>query len=613
MMEKFSGLRWLLLKNAFLVLLALFTVPALTWCFSQYVLTQEKTQLLPPGTGSLVLEDQRGKTLVRLDSVADICTLQEAELAGFRETLCPRYKKVWQFAHARTVAWWTLIGGVVLLLLIVLLSALAFVNRSLRLASFVAGRQLMTFASVASIIMQGVMCVWLIFWAAKYFLHVRPIQIVFIIGFAVIIGVAIAVREIFRKPEMNSEFEGELIPKNSAPQLWHRIRQMAAQLRTAPPEHLIAGIDDNFFVTEAPMTVQGKKLQGRKLFVSIPLLRQLAKPEADAVLAHELAHFAGGDTCDTTQLWPRLMQYDIYLANIRQARIACFVWPFMVFYRLIFELALARNSREREYRADSTAARLVSSLAISRALVKIGAYATYRAEMEDKLFGHNKKLDETLGIAARVAEGIIPWTQSPEFGETMSHAHISHPFDSHPPLQERMKNVACEIPQQQFAEIVASQPLTTWVEEISDAAELEARLWSTYEKEFAQSHEENLAYRYDPTNASERELVLKYFPPQRFALAHGRWIEINCETIVSSEGEVFYYDSIKDIGIKDGNCLVVALTERGVVFGKKVKISLKGVEQLPVFQEAVGRYWFRHQAMCDYIQWREEQKNRDKA
>ncbi|GHT98686.1 hypothetical protein AGMMS49960_02260 [Betaproteobacteria bacterium] len=69
-------LRRLLLKNAFLVLLALFAVPTLAWCFSQYVLTREMTQFLPPGAESLVLENQEGETVARLDSIAAICVCQ---------------------------------------------------------------------------------------------------------------------------------------------------------------------------------------------------------------------------------------------------------------------------------------------------------------------------------------------------------------------------------------------------------------------------------------------------------------------------------------------------------------------------------------------------------
>jgi hypothetical protein len=288
------------------------------------------------------------------------------------------------------------------------------------------------------------------------------------------------------------------------------------------------------------------------------------------------------------------------VSNIREAGIAWLVWPFMDFYRLVFELALARDSRTREHRADSTAAKLVSAEAIARSLVKIGAYAAYRSRTESELFEQRDKLDENLGIAARIAQGLRPWATSPAFTEEMTDAHIPHPFDSHPPLDERMRGVACVIPPENFAALVTVTPTATWAEEIQDAEALEARLWSGYEKEFARAHEINLAYRYDPTKADERELVLKYFPPEQFKTKKGN-IEINCEAIVPPNGEAIVYDAIKEMSFQQpsfrSNYLQVTLHEKGTLTHKKVKISLAGLENEVFFQMILQRYWSRHDAM----------------
>ena len=59
---------------------------------------------------------------------------------------------------------------------------------------------------------------------------------------------------------------------------------------------MIAGIDDQFFVTEHPVTIQHADWKGRTLFVSLSLLRTMPEDETRAALAHELAHFSGNDT-----------------------------------------------------------------------------------------------------------------------------------------------------------------------------------------------------------------------------------------------------------------------------------------------------------------------------
>ena len=592
------ALRGIFLKNGVLVLLALFVIPALTLWFSLHVLQQESAQIFL-GRESVRLEHPGGATTI-VFSLSDICALP-AQFGEIREQGCPRYSGVWQFDRARVVALWTLIGGAVFLAVIALLGRLAFVNRRLRLTSFTIGRRIMTLAATATVILQGAMGVWLSFWLTAYFAHRYYPKLILIVGLVALVGAFMIVREIFRKAEPNDAIEGELIDEAAAPRLWQRIRQMAGELRITPPRYLIAGIDTNFFVTEAPLSVQGQKLAGRKLFVSIPLLRQLETPEADAVLAHELAHFAGGDTQDSAQLGPQLMQYDLYLNNIRAAGVAWLVWPFMDFYRLIFELALARDSRAREYQADSTAAKLVSAAAIARSLVKIAAYATYRAYTESELFNQRDKLNETLGIAERITQGLRPWATSPSFIEAMTDAKIPHPFDSHPPLDERMRGVSCVILPEHFSRLVTTTPTTTWAEEIQDAASVEARLWAGYEKEFAATHEHSLAYRYDPSNPDERELVLKYFPPEAFAVKKGT-IEINCDGIVTQNGELIAYNAIKDMRLQHanfrGDYLYVTLHEKGALLNKTVKISLAGLKGEPQFFQAVlSHYWSRHSAM----------------
>ncbi|MES2948033.1 MAG: M48 family metallopeptidase [Pseudomonadota bacterium] len=387
-----------------------------------------------------------------------------------------------------------------------------------------------------------------------------------------------------------------------APLLWRRIRHMAARLKIAPPDHLVAGIDTNFFVTEAPLTVGQQQLKGRSLFVSIPLLRVLSMQEADAVLGHELAHFRGGDTRASAQLGPKLQQYDHYVHGMREGGFTVVVYHFMQLYRMVFQMALSRDSREREFRADRTAAKLVSAQAISQSLVKIAAYDNYRSNTERSLYARDDKLDSTLGIAATVAQGLRPYAASIDFVDDMRTAHIPHPFDSHPPLAQRMQRVGHPLDPDDYGAIVLEVPKTTWADEITTADAIEQRLWSAYEQQFAQNHEHALAYRYEPANEQERELVLKYFPPVVFRLKKGATVEVNYSGIEPSGGEpMVEWDSVKALQYNAssfGDSLAITLHEKGLMGAKTTSVKLPGLgKQKDQFNAVVGHYWHRHQVM----------------
>src|SRR6185295_11200706 len=136
-----------------------------------------------------------------------------------------------------------------------------------------------------------------------------------------------------------------LVAEADAPALWAHLRRCAAHLNTAPPDNVVAGIDVNFFVTEAPLKVRERTVTGRSLYVSLPLLRLLDRPEADAVLVHELAHLRGGDTASSARLGPKLVDFDHYCGLMLQGGATIVVFHVMHLYRLIFELALRRDSR----------------------------------------------------------------------------------------------------------------------------------------------------------------------------------------------------------------------------------------------------------------------------
>lgn len=592
-----------LVRVFLLTLASLFAVPAATLVFTEHARRTEDASFLEQ-VEARAADRPDATAFYRSHPLSSACTADGPEERTFHERACPTWGFRWQFHWAERLAVGTLAFGAALLLAALGLGALAFVNRGLRVASFVFGWRLMTVSSALEVLAQGAMVTWLAFWVTAYFWERVSVKLVAIAGIVAAAAVALAVWTIFRRLADTFEIEGEPLAEADAPRLWTRVRELAARLGTAPPDRIVAGIDANFFVTESPAVVAGASVSGRTLFVSIPLLRVLETDEADAVLAHELAHLGGGDTGSSAALGPKLQQFDAYTWKMRTGGLTIVVHWLLRLYRTIFEFALARDSRERETLADRTAARATSAGAIARSLVKIAAYASYRGAVERRLFEHDREHVGRLGIAGAIAAGLVPYARSPEFLEAMETAAVPHPFDRHPRLADRMRAVQHVLEPSAWGETVTRAPTSTWADDIATAEAIEERLWGAYEERFAADHDLSLAYRYEPATEAERALVLRHFPPLDFALGPDERIGVDIEGIRTSGGEPapVRWDEIKAISFEDGRfspALVVTHHEKKLLVPKSSRFKLKGLDKAErePLRAAVGRYWHRHQAM----------------
>lgn len=605
-----SALRKDLLKIFVTALLALFLLPLLSYFFIQHVSARWDADFVAAmqrsfdqgGANRLSADDrQRSLAILRAVPPSRVCDSKESELAAYREGVCTDYSRFWQFNMARKVSLACLLGGAFTLLASLALGALAFVNRRAQYLSFLLGWRLLTLVSALEVVAQSALAVWLSFWLTAYFFELYSVKLILLVAIAAAVAVFVAVQAIFKRPPQETGMDGVVLGSKDAPVLWEHLRRLAKQLDTRMPDQIVAGIDSNFFVTEAPLVVGERRLSGRSLYVSLPLLRQLDRTEADAVLVHELAHLRGGDAASSAALGPLLVRYDQYCAVVASG-FAFLAFYLMRMYRVIFEFALRRDSRAREFLADRTAAELVSGEAIGRALIKVVAYARFRAEIEGKLFAQEQQLGASLGIAERVAAGLAPYAMSEYFLDAMRSASMPHPFDSHPPLVERMNNVGYQVSEVEFGRIAADQPAHTWVNFVEAAEAIEQALWAAYEQGFAAVHEQSLAYRMEPANEAELAIVLKYFPPLEFALHGGKRIVINhAGLVLPGKEEVLSWDSVNNLKYEDGiggDVLQIVHPEKGWLGAKTSKIKLPGIrKQRDGFKGAIGHYWQRHQIM----------------
>ncbi len=598
-------------------LLALFAIPLITLAFLLYAVPDldakattsmleqiDKSTSLPPAVRS----DLRNTVISYPPSA--VCAGAGANVGvdpEYREVMCPVYSTSWHFWIARKVAFATVALGVITFAIIFALGALAFSNRKVQLKSFLSGWKLLIGVSAIEVIVQSAIAIWLSYWVLAYVFHIVAIKLVLIVLFVAAFAVFHVIRTIFRRPPEAAPLDCELILEDDAPKLWMHVRAMAKILKTLPPKQIVGGIDANFFVTEAPLSIKSSEtvqsLTGRTLFVSLPLLRVLNRAEADAVLAHELSHFRGGDTANSAVLGPSQIRYDHYMFSMYAGAGTRPVFHVLSLYRLIFQIALGRESRRREFKADSSAAKLVSPQAIVQALVKLSAYSRYQHQIESNIFGKREKQSNELGISSLIGSGLQTYAGSQDFLDDMREARIPHPFDSHPSLADRMKNVKFNLREEDFKGVVGIAPVNTWIDDITHASEMERRLWADYEAKLAQAHEENLAYLLDPKDDESRDVVEKHFPERRFELKNGKSIEINFEGMVLPDTTTLLsWDDVKAYRYIDssfGDILILTVPGRKWYGAKQtVKVRLRGLKkQKADFQAVLHQYYQRHYVM----------------
>lgn len=584
------------------LLLILFLIPTITSVFVGYAeksLNQEYTQFFIENAKKQEQDVNIVSKFLLQNPPSSVCGPVSADLVSYKESVCAPYSDLWHFDMMNKVAFWVLIAGCFVLLMIVLFSALAFRNRRYQLLSLTLARPFLMLAGSLEVIMQGVMLVWLSFWVTVIFTQTYYPKLIGVMAAIVLVGIFIIIKGIFRKLPPQENIEGEVVSREAAPLLFSRIDALASMVGTTSPDHIIAGIDTNFYVTEGPLRVNDCLLMGRKLYVSIPLLRQLTIEQADGVMVHELTHLYEGDTASGALLGPKLHRFDLYMTLMSKNAMTLIVYYPLYLYRMLFELAWKRNRREREFIADRNASVLISPAAIIESLIKISAYANYRSEVEREFFEKNTLPENDLGIRKAIAAGLPAHVRAPGFVSAMREQNVPHPFDSHPSLIQRMRNVGFFVEENAYSGIAIEFPSESWVDLLPVADNIEQQLWQKYERDFLSAHEESLAWRYQPTGEMETALVLKYFPNVPFTLKDGSQVEITWQGILTPKtAELLHWDNIKNSHFirRFGRNYLLVRHEQPNVQGKDFsKIPLPGPKkEIERFKEVQDWYWHRH-------------------
>jgi len=233
---------------------------------------------------------------------------------------------------------------------------------------------------------------------------------------------------------------GPVLEPARQPRLFESLRGIArATMQEMPSEvYLVAQV--NAFVTQrgGMMGFGSRRVMG----LGLPLMQILTVSQLRAVLAHEFGHYYGGDTKLGPWIYKtrRVLGRTIYgLAEHSSVLQKPFLW-----YGLMFLRVTQAISRRQEFTADELASRTVGSQALVDGLRAVHgnalAFDAYWTNEVGPVLGS--------GFLPPLAEGFGRFVHSASIAEAINKTvegeikeGQANPYDTHPPLRERIAAV----------------------------------------------------------------------------------------------------------------------------------------------------------------------------
>jgi len=258
----------------------------------------------------------------------------------------------------------------------------------------------------------------------NHFLTAKGLNLGMLLGFAALMGFGGAfISLLMSKPMAKWSTGAQVIEHPStSTEVWlvDTVDRLARKAGLPMPEVAIYDGEPNAFAT-------GATKNNSLVAVSTGLLQSMTREEAEAVLAHEVAHIANGDMVTLTLIQGVVNTFVVFLSRVIGYAVDSFLRKndeensgpgigYMVtsmicevLFGLLASVVVAWFSRQREYRADAGAARLMGSpLPMQNALRRLGGL-------------HTEALPQNMA-ASGIAGG----------GGVMAL------FATHPPLEERI-------------------------------------------------------------------------------------------------------------------------------------------------------------------------------
>jgi Zn-dependent protease with chaperone function len=337
--------------------------------------------------------------------------------------------------------------GLFLLLVIWIAGSVSRNSRHLLLWLFRPGLYITGIIIIILVVMHAGIAMATIYYVESALIKRIHVFIIGMIGLGALVGVIAIVSNILPMIHVAKAFViGKSLSQNEAPDLWHRVKAIAERLHSLYPDNVVVGLDPNFFVTEANVVCLSGNYAGLTLYCSLPLMRILNITEFQAIVGHELSHYKGLDTKFSKKFFPiyRGTSNAIYaLLNTGGEegayRIALFPAIAVFSYFLeCFSIAESNISRNRELEADKGGVTVSDGRSFASALVKVHAFSGFWEGFR-QIAAKTLQEGKVFINASKTYSDAITAHANPEVFEGLADTRLSHPTDSHPPLNIRLE------------------------------------------------------------------------------------------------------------------------------------------------------------------------------
>jgi heat shock protein HtpX len=232
------------------------------------------------------------------------------------------------------------------------------------------------------------------------------------------------------------EAPGPRLTPANAPQLFTMIHDVAKATSQPRPEDVYLLADVNAFVTHRGglMGIGSRRVMG----VGLPLIKGLSPAELKSVIAHEFGHYVSGDVALGPWIYKTRATIGRTLHGLGGNWLLTHVFNW---YARMFMRMTTQISREQEFAADATAARVAGTApaisALKRVEVIAPAFSTYMDNEVLPVLG--------AGFLPPVSEGFERYMNDPdthqafqEYAKEVALGAEAGEFDTHPPTAERV-------------------------------------------------------------------------------------------------------------------------------------------------------------------------------
>jgi hypothetical protein len=241
---------------------------------------------------------------------------------------------------------------------------------------------------------------------------------------------------------------GQMVSREDAPPLWAKIDEFSSKLNATKPDNIVTGIDGSFFAMSGEIILEptGEKIGGHNLYIPLTQAALLNEDEFFAIIAHELAHFSGDDYEYSRDYIPLFNSLSHRFNTLAQKKNSTFFLlkpcAWLGIYMLEqFDEAAENFKQKREFDADKKAAKIVSSLALARGMLRLSANITPIESALSQVSLLNKNLPpDMVGVVLQAAKQ----TQIQNPQTYLNDAQI-HRFYLHPTNGERLENLRVSI------------------------------------------------------------------------------------------------------------------------------------------------------------------------